>query len=249
MPTATLMWFHGTPLKEKLSEFTPLDPTLWGSVGVDDLLAHQYRQGWDSRFEPGFPGLIGQRVLARLLAPRRHRTSTRKVKSPMSRYSGRRDDGRLDRSRIITNLAVTVLEPGPEQPPSPMASRDDRHTVSAQRRQHRMLALLQDEPTHLWRPAEIAARFGDVTLRHPGCTRRPTRRRRRKRGCRNGSALIPLTVAEIRRPLDTLLPHLRTDRNPVTHALKWSTWRRHHQAVAHHCHYRKRVSGHEPLLE
>jgi hypothetical protein len=41
-------------------------------------------------------GLIGRRVLARLLSPRRHRTSTRKVKSPMS-----------------------LLEPGPDQRPCP----------------------------------------------------------------------------------------------------------------------------------
>lgn len=114
--------------------------------------------------EPGSLGLIGRRVLARLLAPRRHRTSTRKVKSPMSRYSERRDDGRPDRSRTITNLAVTVLEPSPEQPPLPRASRDDRHTIPAQRRRHRILALLQDDPARLWRPAEIAAHFGDVTL-------------------------------------------------------------------------------------
>ncbi|MEW1907459.1 IS4 family transposase [Kitasatospora sp. NPDC085895] len=108
-------------------------------------------------------GLIGRRVLARLLAPRRHRTSTRKVKSPMSRYSERRNDGRPDRSRTITDLAVTVLEPDPEQLPLPAASRDDRYTVPAQRRRHRILSLLEDDPTRLWRPAEIAAHFGDVT--------------------------------------------------------------------------------------
>ncbi|SED58171.1 IS4 family transposase [Streptomyces sp. Ag109_O5-10] len=114
--------------------------------------------------ERGCLGLIGRRVLARLLAPRRHRTSTRKVKSPMSRYSERRDDGRPDRSRAITDLAVTVLEPGPEQPPLPTASRDDRYIAPVQRRRHRVLALLQDDPTRLWRPAEIAAHFGDITL-------------------------------------------------------------------------------------
>ncbi|MFE2650761.1 hypothetical protein ACFXGY_12580, partial [Streptomyces sp. NPDC059346] len=75
------------------------------------------------------------------------------------------------------------------------------------------------------------------------------RRRGRKRGCRNGSALVPLTVAEIRRLLDTLLPHPRADHDPVTHALNWSAWRRRRQAIARHCHYRKRSSGHEPLLE
>ncbi|MER6441563.1 hypothetical protein ABT275_35095 [Streptomyces sp. NPDC001185] len=81
----------------------------------------------------------------------------------MSRFSERRDDGRPDRSRTITDLAVTVLEPGPEQPPLPTASRDDRY-IPAQRRRHRVVALLQDDPTRLWRPAEIAAHFGDITL-------------------------------------------------------------------------------------
>ncbi|MFI0968247.1 IS4 family transposase [Streptomyces sp. NPDC021080] len=114
--------------------------------------------------EPGPLGLIGRRALARLLAPRRHRTGTRKVKSPMSRYSERCDDGRPDRSRTITELTVTVLEPGTESPPLPTASRDDRHTAPVQRRRPRVLALLQDGPTRLWRPAEIAAYFGDITL-------------------------------------------------------------------------------------
>jgi hypothetical protein len=65
----------------------------------------------------------------------------------------------------------------------------------------------------------------------------------------NGSDLVPLTVAEIRRLLDALLPYPRADRDPVTHALKWSAWRRRRQAVARRCHYRKRSSGHDPLLE
>jgi hypothetical protein len=50
------------------------------------------------------------------------------------------------------------------QPPLPTVSRDDRHTVPAQRRRHRILALLQNDPTRLWTPVEIAAHFGDVTL-------------------------------------------------------------------------------------
>ncbi|MET9082030.1 hypothetical protein ABZX77_09000 [Streptomyces sp. NPDC004237] len=82
----------------------------------------------------------------------------------MSRYSERRDDGRPDHSRIVAHLAVTVLKPVPEQPPLPAVSRDDRNTVPAQRRRHRILTLLQDDPSRLWRPAEIAAHFGDVTL-------------------------------------------------------------------------------------
>ncbi|MFJ9761796.1 transposase [Streptomyces sp. NPDC101149] len=112
--------------------------------------------------EAGGPRLIGRRLLAGLLPCRRRRVSSRKVKSQMSRYSERRDDGRPDRSRTVTQLAVTVVGPGPEQPPLPAVSRDDRDAVPSQRRRHRILALLQDDPTRLWRVAEIAARFGDI---------------------------------------------------------------------------------------
>ncbi|WP_405885827.1 MULTISPECIES: IS4 family transposase [unclassified Streptomyces] len=109
-------------------------------------------------------GLIGQRVLADLLPPRRQRVSTRKVKSPISRYSERQDDGRPDAGRTVTVLDITVLEPPDPQPVLPTRSRDDRHTVPTQRRRHRILALLQEDPTRLWRPRDIAAHFGDVTL-------------------------------------------------------------------------------------
>jgi hypothetical protein len=111
-----------------------------------------------------FDGLIGRRVLAHLLPPRSQRVSTRKVKSPTSRYSDRRDDGRPDTSRTVTSLDVTVLEPANPQPALPTASRDDRHASLAHRRRHRILALLQEDSTRLWRPRDIAARFGDVTL-------------------------------------------------------------------------------------
>ncbi|WP_409474688.1 IS4 family transposase [Streptomyces sp. HC307] len=109
-------------------------------------------------------GLIGRRVLARLLPPRRPRVSTRKVKSPISRYSERRDDGRPDTSRTVTHLDVTVLEPVDPQPALPTTSRDDRHTAPAARRRHRILALLQQDPARLWRPRDIATHFGDITL-------------------------------------------------------------------------------------
>ncbi|MGW9030260.1 helix-turn-helix domain-containing protein [Streptomyces sp. NPDC055722] len=46
----------------------------------------------------------------------------------------------------------------------PTASRDDRHTAPAERRRHRILALLEEDLTRLWRPRDIAAHFGDVTL-------------------------------------------------------------------------------------
>ncbi|SFY45300.1 helix-turn-helix domain-containing protein, partial [Streptomyces atratus] len=73
-------------------------------------------------------------------------------------------DGRPDTSRTVTHLDVTILEPVDQSPVPPTASRDDRHAAPAARRRHRILALLQEEPTRLWQPREIADRFGDVTL-------------------------------------------------------------------------------------
>ncbi|NGO13793.1 IS4 family transposase [Streptomyces sp. HC44] len=109
-------------------------------------------------------GTIGRRILTGLLPPRRQRVSTRKVKSPMSRYSERREDGRPDTSRTVTHLNVTVLEPVDQSPALPPASRDDRHAIPAARSRHRILALLQEDPTRLWQPRDIAAHFGDITL-------------------------------------------------------------------------------------
>ncbi|MGW2207547.1 hypothetical protein [Streptomyces sp. NPDC001774] len=108
-------------------------------------------------------GMIGRRILTGLLPPRRQRVSTRKVKSPMSRYSERHADGRPGTSHTVTRLDVTVLEPV-DQPTLPTASRDDRHATPSARRRHRILALLQEDPTRLWQPRDIAAHFGDVTL-------------------------------------------------------------------------------------
>jgi SRSO17 transposase len=49
--------------------------------------------------------------------------------------------------------------------------------------------------------------------------------------------LIPLTLNEIRRLLMRLLSRTEPD---LTHALRWSLWRRRHQATARDCHYRRR---------
>ncbi|MDL5199721.1 hypothetical protein [Streptomyces sp. ALI-76-A] len=86
------------------------------------------------------------------------------IKSPMSRYSERQADGRPGTSRTVTRLDVTVLEPVDLSPALPTASRNDRHATPATRRRHRILALLQEDPTRLWQPREIAAHFGDITL-------------------------------------------------------------------------------------
>jgi hypothetical protein len=108
-------------------------------------------------------GRIGQQVLAHLLPPRRQRVSTRKVKSPISRYGERRDDGRPDTSRTVTNLDVTIVTPEARQP-LPTTSHNDSHVAPTGRRRHRILTLLTTDPTRLWRARDIAAHFGDITL-------------------------------------------------------------------------------------
>ncbi|WAX80195.1 hypothetical protein [Streptomyces sp. KMM 9044] len=112
----------------------------------------------------GRGGLIGHRILARLLPPRRRRVSTRKVKSPMSRYNTRHDDGRPDTSCTITGLDISVLVPRDPHPQLPAISRDDRNTALADRRRHRILGLLEEDPTRLWRPRDIASHFGDIIM-------------------------------------------------------------------------------------
>ncbi|TWH70592.1 DDE family transposase [Micromonospora olivasterospora] len=67
-------------------------------------------------------GAIGRAVLAELLPPRRARTSTRRVKSPLSRYA-KHPPGRPTTNQKITNLAITIhddtTEPLPPPTPSP----------------------------------------------------------------------------------------------------------------------------------
>ena len=62
----------------------------------------------------------------------------------------------------------------------------------------------------------------------------------RKGGCYGpDEALIPLTVPEVRRLLTRLV---WTENHPTELVLLWSLWRRHHQAQARRCHYRRRLS-------
>ena len=51
--------------------------------------------------------------------------------------------------------------------------------------------------------------------------------------------LIPLPVPEVRRLLWGVVWRAFPS---VEHVLAWSTWRRHHQAVAKRCHYQRRGS-------
>ena len=52
------------------------------------------------------------------------------------------------------------------------------------------------------------------------------------------SDLIPYTLNEIRRLFDALTAGLRVRTHDQI--LRWSKWRRRHQAIARECHYRRR---------
>jgi hypothetical protein len=105
-------------------------------------------------------GEISRRVLSALLPARRTRVSTRKVKSPISRYAERKLDGRPDSSQVMTSVTITLLPPPPPQPALP-ATTVRENTGS---RMTRVLSLLQAEPERQWRSREIAELLGDVTL-------------------------------------------------------------------------------------
>ena len=115
-------------------------------------------------FEQGV-GAIGRRVLSALSPARRPRVSTRKVKSPISRYAERKMDGRPDRSRTMTSVTIALLEPPPPRPTLP-ATTVPAHAGPGRisNRMARVLAVLQAEPERQWRAREIAELLGDVTL-------------------------------------------------------------------------------------
>jgi len=115
-------------------------------------------------FEQGI-GEIGRRLLSALLPARRPRVSTRKVKSPISRYAERKLDGRPDRSKAVTSMTITLLPPPVPQPALPTTSVPQYVGPGrTSNRMTRVLAILQAEPERLWRSREIAELLGDVTL-------------------------------------------------------------------------------------
>jgi hypothetical protein len=115
-------------------------------------------------FEEGI-GAIGRRVLSELAPPRRPRVSTRKVKSPISRYAERKMDGRPDRSLTVTSVVISLLPPPPPRPALPAITVPDyAGPGQTSHRTNRVLAALQAEPERQWRAREIAELLGDVTL-------------------------------------------------------------------------------------
>ncbi|GAA1355998.1 hypothetical protein ACFPK5_25160 [Streptomyces beijiangensis] len=76
----------------------------------------------------------------------------------------------------------------------------------------------------------------------PRIPRRDGRRGHRKGDRRNDHCtLTSLTVTEIQKLLAACHPRPTPHQHGVVHALRWSRWRRHRQAVARHCHYRSRT--------
>lgn len=115
-------------------------------------------------FEQGI-GEIGRRVLSALSPARRARLSTRKVKSPISRYAERKMDGRPDSSKAVTSTTITLLPPPVPEPALPTTT-VPQYVGPGQtsNRMTRVLTILQAEPERLWRSREIAELLGDVTL-------------------------------------------------------------------------------------
>lgn len=112
---------------------------------------------------PDHIGVIGARVIEALLPARRLRVSTRKVKSPVSRYSERQADGRPETSQPVSALAITVLEPlGPTSLPA--GTRPDYHGPHLGARFHQVMAVLESDPDRTWTARELAEAIGEITL-------------------------------------------------------------------------------------
>jgi hypothetical protein len=108
-------------------------------------------------------GVIGAHVLDALLPARRARVSTRKVKSPISRYSERQADGRPEKSQPVKALAITVLEPlGPASLPTDTSP--DYHGPHLGARFHQVIAVLESDPDRTWTARELAETIGEITL-------------------------------------------------------------------------------------
>ncbi|WP_327588930.1 IS4 family transposase [Nonomuraea sp. NBC_00507] len=114
---------------------------------------------------PAMPvGAIGRAVLAELLPKRRARTSVRKVKAPMSRYSSSRDDTRPPTSQTITSLTIDIHDAA-NTPPITPAHQDQRRVRRGAGRtgdgpRNQTFQLMRAEPQRVWQLREIAQALG-----------------------------------------------------------------------------------------
>jgi hypothetical protein len=100
---------------------------------------------------PGQPSAITRAVLATLLPARRLRYSARTVKSPRSRYPGRKDGPRPALPAQITAITITIRTP----PPGRRPPRHRRPRPAS--RLHRVLTLMNTTPGHPWTTRDLAA--------------------------------------------------------------------------------------------
>lgn len=108
---------------------------------------------------------IGHRVLSALAPARRSRISTRKVKSPSSRYAERKMDGRPDTSRNVTKTEIVLL-PAPQPRPALPTVTAPQYVGPGRpsTRQSQVLTILGADPDRQWQAREIAELLGDITL-------------------------------------------------------------------------------------
>lgn len=106
-------------------------------------------------------GEIGGKILADLLPARRLRVSTRKVKSPHSRYHVHKPDGRPLTSQRVTALDIAVHEPPPAIDYVESAAQSETESSGQQRtRRERVLELMRSDPGRAWHGREIAQWLG-----------------------------------------------------------------------------------------
>jgi hypothetical protein len=110
-------------------------------------------------------GEIGRKILAGLLPDRRLRVSTRKVKSPHSRYHIHKPDGRPLTSQKVTALDIAVHEPPPaiEYTEAQTVARSDTEPSASgprRTRRERVLELMRSDPARSWHGREIAQWLG-----------------------------------------------------------------------------------------
>jgi hypothetical protein len=115
--------------------------------------------------EPAALPAISRAVLATLLPARRPRYSTRKVKSPRSRYPGR-DDPRPALPATITAVTITITPPPPGPRPRHRQPSPRHHNPRPASYRHHVLALMTTTPGQPWTTRDLAARLPAITPRN-----------------------------------------------------------------------------------
>jgi hypothetical protein len=116
---------------------------------------------------PGDPadiGRIGRAVLDSLLPARRARYSARKVKCATSRYLNR-DDGRPQKTTVITRVEITILAPPPDRPAARSRARKNDPAAPRPRRprpdtrRDKITQIMAGEPGRDWSGRQLASRL------------------------------------------------------------------------------------------